>query len=83
MDNYDFSDNVVYFEFMIYITGDTYSDFFEIYIKMFPIQSKMTKVDYIIICGDFGGVCGAIFKKAGFELDKECNEIGHCNRLCF
>ena len=26
-----------------------------------------------------GGVCGAIFKKAGFELDKECNEIGHCN----
>ena len=26
-----------------------------------------------------GGVCGAIFKKAGFELDKECNEIGHCD----
>ena len=26
-----------------------------------------------------GGVCGAIFKKAGVELDKECNEIGHCN----
>ena len=26
-----------------------------------------------------GGVCGAIFKKAGFELDKECNKIGHCN----
>ena len=25
-----------------------------------------------------GGVCGAIFNKAGFELDKECNEIGRC-----
>lgn len=26
-----------------------------------------------------GGVCGAIFEKAGFELDKECQEIGRCN----
>ncbi len=26
-----------------------------------------------------GGLCGAIFQKAGFELDKECNQIGHCN----
>ena len=26
-----------------------------------------------------GGVCGAIFNKAGFELDKECNKIGHCD----
>lgn len=26
-----------------------------------------------------GGICGAIFKKAGFELDKECENIGHCN----
>ena len=26
-----------------------------------------------------GGVCGAIFEKAGFDLDKECQEIGHCN----
>ena len=26
-----------------------------------------------------GGVCGAIFKKAGFDLDKECNKIGHCD----
>ena len=25
------------------------------------------------------GLCGAIFKKAGFELDEECNQIGHCN----
>lgn len=26
-----------------------------------------------------GGVCGAIFKKAGFDLDNECNQLGHCN----
>lgn len=25
------------------------------------------------------GVCGAIFSKAGNDLDKECNEIGKCN----
>ena len=25
------------------------------------------------------GVCGAIFNKAGYELDKECQKIGHCN----
>lgn len=25
------------------------------------------------------GVCGAIFRKAGFELDEECNQIGHCD----
>lgn len=25
------------------------------------------------------GLCGAIFQKAGYELDKECNEIGICN----
>lgn len=25
------------------------------------------------------GLCGAIFRKAGFDLDKECQEIGHCN----
>lgn len=30
-----------------------------------------------LIRGD--GLCGAIFQKAGFELDKECNQIGHCN----
>lgn len=26
-----------------------------------------------------GGVCGAIFSKAGYELDKECYNIGYCN----
>ena len=41
---------------MIYITGDTHSDFTRFSTDKFPIQKEMTKNDYIIICGDFGGV---------------------------
>ena len=41
---------------MIYITGDTHSDFTGFSTDKFPIQSEMTKNDYVIICGDFGGV---------------------------
>lgn len=41
---------------MIYITGDTHSDFSRFEIDKFPIQVEMTKDDYVIICGDFGGV---------------------------
>lgn len=41
---------------MIYITGDTHSDFSRFIEEKFPIQSEMTEDDYIIICGDFGGV---------------------------
>ena len=41
---------------MIYITVDTYSDFTRFTEARFPIQSKITKDDYVIIYGDFGGV---------------------------
>ena len=41
---------------MIYITGDCHSDFSRFDIDKFTIQKEMTKNDYIIICGDFGGV---------------------------
>lgn len=41
---------------MIYITGDTHADFSRFEIDKFPIQTEMTKYDYVIICGDFGGV---------------------------
>ena len=41
---------------MIYITGDTHSDFTRFTEEQFQIQSEMTKNDYVIICGDFGGV---------------------------
>ena len=41
---------------MIYITGDTHSDFKRFNTKSFPEQKTLNKTDYIIICGDFGGV---------------------------
>ena len=43
---------------MIYITGDTHIpiDIQKLSSKRFPEQKIMTKKDYIIICGDFGGV---------------------------
>ncbi|MBQ8391713.1 MAG: metallophosphatase family protein [Clostridia bacterium] len=43
---------------MIYITGDTHIpvDVQKLSTKRFPEQKKMTKDDYIVICGDFGGV---------------------------
>lgn len=42
---------------MIYITGDTHSDFeHRLSTSSFPEQREMTKEDYVIIAGDFGGV---------------------------
>lgn len=42
---------------MIYITGDTHGSFSRrLNVKNFPEQKEMTKDDYVIICGDFGGV---------------------------
>ena len=41
---------------MIYITGDCHSDFSKFETDKFPIQTEMTKNDYVIICGDLGRV---------------------------
>lgn len=43
---------------MIYVTGDTHipMDIHKLDVDCFPEQLEMTKSDYIIICGDFGGV---------------------------
>ena len=43
-------------EYMIYITGDCHGDFERFNASIFPEQNEMTKADYVIICGDFGGV---------------------------
>ena len=43
-------------EYMIYITGDCHGNFERFNASIFPEQNEMTKADYIIICGDFGGV---------------------------
>ena len=41
---------------MIYITGDCHCNFERFNTEIFPEQEEMTKDDYVIICGDFGGV---------------------------
>lgn len=43
---------------MIWITGDTHIpiDIHKLNAENFPEQKQMTKNDYLIICGDFGGV---------------------------
>ena len=41
---------------MIYITGDCHRNFERFNRSIFPEQKEMTKDDYVIVCGDFGGV---------------------------
>lgn len=41
---------------MIYITGDCHQNFERFNASIFPEQNEMTKDDFVIICGDFGGV---------------------------
>lgn len=42
---------------MIYLTGDTHAEFKHRFnADNFPEQKEMTKDDYVIICGDFGGI---------------------------
>ena len=41
---------------MIYITGDCHRNYERFNTRNFPEQKEMTKDDYVIICGDFGGV---------------------------
>jgi len=40
----------------IWITGDTHGDFRRFSVEAFPEQNEMTKDDYVIVLGDFGGV---------------------------
>ena len=41
---------------MIYATGDTHGGFQRFELEAFPEQSQMTRDDFMLICGDFGGV---------------------------
>ena len=41
---------------MIYITGDCHRDYDKFNVDIFPEQKEMTKEDFVIICGDFGGI---------------------------
>lgn len=41
---------------MIFITGDCHGSFGKFTQKHFSVQKSLTKEDYVIICGDFGGI---------------------------
>lgn len=41
---------------MIYVTGDTHGDFARFDSVRFPQQNEMSRADYVIVCGDFGGL---------------------------
>lgn len=41
---------------MIYITGDTHGDFSRFFHVEFADPNSLTRDDYVIICGDFGGI---------------------------
>lgn len=55
---------------MIYVTGDTHGDFKRFNTSNFPEQKQMTREDYVIILGDFGGVwCKETNKIEEYWLD--------------
>ena len=41
---------------MVYVTGDCHADFKRFSTANFKDQTEMTRDDYVIVCGDFGGV---------------------------
>ena len=41
---------------VIFMTGDTHGDFGRFSARAFPEQKHLSKDDYVIICGDFGGI---------------------------
>ena len=53
---------------MIYITGDCHREYRRFNTQNFPEQKGMTKEDYVIVCGDFGGV---------WSFEKEDKEEKH------
>ena len=54
---------------MIYITGDTHSNFRRFSKSYFPEQNEMSKEDYCIIAGDFGGASSHDIKDGGLDGD--------------
>ena len=40
----------------VYATGDTHGNFLRFEEQYFPERKGMTRSDYVIICGDFGGI---------------------------
>lgn len=40
----------------IYVTGDCHAQFHKFSMSNFPEQREMTRDDFVIVCGDFGGI---------------------------
>ena len=59
----------------IFMTGDTHGDFSRFSARAFPEQKDLSKGDYMIICGDFGGIWD------GGESSDGCGRITP-SRLC-
>lgn len=60
---------------MIYITGDTHGSFARINSRNIPTWKSMTRNDYLIICGDFGGVWDI---NVSDEEYRNMLELAHC-----
>ena len=54
---------------MIYATGDLHGNTLRFQPQYFPEQTKMTKDDYMIVCGDFGCVWNG-YKSDDPQLDR-------------
>ena len=54
---------------MLFATGDTHGDFGRFSAEIFPEQNELGREDFVLICGDFGGVWSGD-KKEQRRLDK-------------
>lgn len=54
----------------IFITGDCHGDYSKFNTKKFPEQKELSKEDYMIVCGDFGGIwLNAPDKEEKYNMD--------------
>ena len=62
----------------IFVTGDCHGDFARFKWERFPVQDELDREDYMIICGDFGGVW-----TPGEESAAEKNALDALNEKSF
>ena len=60
---------------MIYVTGDTHGDFSRFNEKDFPQMKYLTKNDYVIVTGDFGGVWESKGSEEYKDQEKQLNKL--------
>ena len=53
---------------MLFVTGDCHGDFRRFSALRFPWQKLLTKEDFVLVCGDFGGLWNGKAQE-GFGLD--------------